>query len=50
MSTGRKLTTPVALTIFTRLETVARVLDAIKQARPPRLYVIADEGRTPEER
>ncbi len=50
MSTSQKLTTPVVLTIFTRLETVARVLGAIKQAQPPRLYVIADEGRTPEER
>lgn len=50
MSSSQKLTTPVVLTIFTRLEIAARVLDAIKQAQPPRLYVIADEGRTYEER
>lgn len=37
--------TPVALLIFTRPETTARVFDEISKARPPKLLVIADGPR-----
>jgi hypothetical protein len=36
---------PVALTIHSRPEETARVLDAIRNARPPRLLVIGDGAR-----
>lgn len=41
-------TVPIALILSTRVETVERVLAAIKAARPSVLYVVADEGWTPE--
>jgi len=40
-----RLTTPVAFFIFNRAETTARVFEAIRQARPPRLLVVADGPR-----
>jgi len=40
-----KLQTPVGLMIFNRPQTTRRVLDAIRQLRPPRLYVSADGPR-----
>lgn len=42
------LQTPVLFLVFNRPETTARVFEAIRQAKPPRLYVAADgprEGR-----
>ncbi len=44
-----QLHVPVAQIIFRRPETTRRVVEAIAAARPPRLYVIADGPRTPEE-
>ena len=40
-----QLTTPVALIIFNRPETTAKVFAAIRQAKPPKLLVIADGPR-----
>ncbi|MFN0112723.1 MAG: glycosyltransferase family 2 protein [Blastocatellia bacterium] len=37
--------TPVALIIFNRPDTTELVFDAIRQARPPKLFVIADAPR-----
>jgi hypothetical protein len=37
--------TPVALIIFNRPNTTERVFEAIRQARPPKLFVIADGPR-----
>ncbi|TRU79065.1 MAG: glycosyltransferase family 2 protein [Microcystis viridis Mv_BB_P_19951000_S68] len=39
------LTTPVALLIFNRPDTTARVFEAIRQAKPPKLLVVADGPR-----
>jgi hypothetical protein len=41
--------TPVVLVIFNRPDFTQVVFDAIKQARPKRLFVIADGPRNPEE-
>lgn len=41
-----RLTTPVALLIFNRPETTGRVFAAIRQAKPPKLLVVADGPRT----
>lgn len=43
--------TPVAFLIFNRPDTTQRVFDAIRQARPPKLLVVADgpRGDRPEE-
>ena len=43
--TDWQLKTPVALIIFNRPETTARVFNAIRQARPPTLLIIADGPR-----
>ncbi len=43
------LDTPVALMMFNRADLTARVFDAIRQARPRRLFVVADGPRTPAE-
>lgn len=40
-----KLSTPVALIIFNRPETTARVFDAIAKAKPTKLFVICDGPR-----
>jgi len=40
-----RLTTPVALMIFNRPETTARVFEAIREAKPQKLLVIADGPR-----
>ena len=40
-----RLKTPVGLIIFNRPETTARVLAAIRQVRPPKLFVSADGPR-----
>lgn len=39
------LTTPVALLVFNRPDTTARVFDAIRKARPTRLLIVADGPR-----
>lgn len=39
------LATPVLFLVFNRPETTTRVFEAIRQARPPRLYVGADGAR-----
>lgn len=39
------LDTPVALFVFNRPETTARVFEAVRQARPRRLLVVADGAR-----
>ncbi|MEH2277179.1 MAG: CmcI family methyltransferase [Nostoc sp.] len=43
--TKSDLTTPVAFLIFNRPETTARVFEAIRQAKPPKLLVVADGAR-----
>jgi hypothetical protein len=40
-----QLKTPVAFAIFKRPETTAKVFEAIRQAKPPKLFVIADGPR-----
>ncbi|TRV14579.1 MAG: glycosyltransferase family 2 protein [Microcystis wesenbergii Mw_MB_S_20031200_S109] len=40
-----QLTTPVAFLIFNRPDTTARVFEAIRQAKPPKLLVVADGPR-----
>ncbi|MEG4075683.1 hypothetical protein QUA30_23630 [Microcoleus sp. Pol14C2] len=37
-----QIQTPIAFIIFKRLDTTARVFEAIRQAKPPKLLVIAD--------
>jgi hypothetical protein len=44
------MTTPVAFIIFNRPDTTEKVFAEIRRARPPRLYLIADGPRTPEEK
>lgn len=44
----KSCTVPIAFILAPRVETVTRVLAAIKAARPAVLYVISDEGWTPE--
>ena len=40
-----QLTTPVALIIFNRPDTAARVFKEIAKAKPPKLLVVADGPR-----
>ena len=40
-----QLTTPVVFIIFNRPDTTAKVFEAIRQAKPPKLLVIADGAR-----
>jgi len=46
---GFQLNTPVALFIFKRPDLTQQVFNAIAQAKPPKLFVIADGPRNPEE-
>ena len=39
------LRTPVALLIFNRPETTARVFERVREARPPQLFIVADGPR-----
>jgi hypothetical protein len=41
-----QLKTPVALIIFKRPDTTERVFETIRQAKPPKLLVVADGPRT----
>jgi hypothetical protein len=43
--TASELRTPVALLIFNRPETTARVFERVREARPPKLLVVADGPR-----
>ena len=43
--TNWKLETPVVLIIFNRPQKTARIFEAIRQAKPPKLFVIADGFR-----
>lgn len=45
ISPGRQLETAVLFLVFNRPGTTMRVFDAIRKARPPRLYVAADGPR-----
>ena len=40
------LTTPVLFLVFNRPDTKKQVFEAIRKAKPPRLYVAADGPRT----
>jgi glycosyltransferase involved in cell wall biosynthesis len=42
---GNQCRTPVALLIFNRPDTTARVFEAVRQARPERLLIVADGPR-----
>jgi hypothetical protein len=44
------MTTAVAFIIFNRPDTTEKVFAEIRRAQPPRLYIIADGPRTPEEK
>lgn len=44
-----KVKTPIALIIFKRKDTVLKILKQIERVRPDRLYLLSDQGRTPEE-
>lgn len=44
------LRTPVLLTAFSRYDTARQVMEAIRDARPPRLYFACDGPRDPEEK
>ena len=43
------MNTPVALTIFNNPDAVRRVFARIREAKPGKLFLISDAGRTPEE-
>ena len=43
------LKTPVLFLVFNRLDTTKQVFEAIRQARPPRIYVAADGARVNKE-
>ena len=40
-----KLVVPVVLCVFKRLDTTQRVFEKIREAKPPRLYIVADCAR-----
>lgn len=40
-----KITTPVMLCVFRRLETTKRVFEKIRKAKPSKLYIVADAAR-----
>ena len=42
------MSTPIAFIVYKRPDTTRRVFETIRQARPPRLYLIADGPKTPE--
>ncbi|SCL76311.1 hypothetical protein L21_2236 [Methanoculleus chikugoensis] len=44
-NSSRPLRTPVLFMVFNRLDTTKRVFEAIRRAKPPRLYVAADGPR-----
>ena len=42
------MNTPIAFIIYKGPDTTRRVFETIRQARPPRLYLIADGPKTPD--
>lgn len=44
-----QLTTPVAMLVFNRPDTTQKVFEAIRQAKPPKLLVVADGAREEKE-
>ena len=46
---AEQLNTPVLFLVFNRLDTTKQVFDAIKQAKPTRLYIAADGARVNKE-
>jgi hypothetical protein len=42
------MNTPIAFIVYKRPDTTRRVFETIRQARPPRLYLIADGPKTPD--
>ena len=40
-----KLDTAVVFCVFNRLDTTRRVFETIRNARPPRLYIVSDSAR-----
>ena len=40
------LNTAILFLVFNRLDTTKKIFEAIRQAKPPRLYVAADGART----
>ena len=42
------MNTAVAFIVYKRLDTTTKVFETIRQARPPRLYLIADGPKTPD--
>jgi len=48
-TSSQPLNTAVLFLVFNRLDTTKQVFDAIKQAKPPRLYIAADGARADKE-
>lgn len=44
-----KVKSPVALFLFKRKDTVLRIIEQIKKVQPDRIYLLSDQGRSPEE-
>ena len=49
LASGKSLEVPILLLVFNRLDCALKVLQAIRRARPKRLYVAGDAGRNAEE-
>jgi len=43
--TNWRLSTPVAFIIFNRPDTTRRVFERIRQAKPPKMLIVADGAR-----
>ena len=41
---------PVVLFCFKRTDTTKRVLEAIRKVQPRKMYILADQGRTAQEK
>lgn len=44
-----KVKTPIALILFKRKDTVLRILKQVEKVQPERIYLLSDQGRTPDE-
>ena len=44
-----KVKSPIALFLFKRKDTVLRIIEQIKKVQPDRIYLLSDQGRSPEE-
>ena len=47
---SEKFSVPVCLFIFQRKDTVLKIIERIAQVKPQKVYLIADNGRNPEEK